>query len=99
LRSYTRGLHLVAYLTARDPAGNFLRSPLRFMYWNSLQDFTFTPNFANPLQMWAHTGQVRVNIGSRGSGATADAPYFTVSGPHFNDHFNNSANWRIDERA
>lgn len=99
LRSYSRGLHLVTYLTARDPAGAFLRRPLRFMYWNSRQDFRFTPDFANPLQMWAHTGQVQVNIGARGSGEVGDAPYFTTSGGHFNDHFNNAANWRIDERA
>jgi hypothetical protein len=98
LRGYTRGLHLVAYLTARDPGGNFLRLPLRFLYWNSIQDFTFTPNFANPRSMWGHTGQVQVNIGSQGSGVTTDAPYFTTSGPHFNTHFNNSANWDINER-
>jgi len=98
LRSYTRGLRLVTYLTARDPSGHFLRSPLRFMYWTSLQNFTFTPNFANPFQMWACTGQVRVNVGAKGKGATADAPYYTTSGPHFNHHFNNSANWRINER-
>src|SRR5690606_1413050 len=59
LRSYTRGLHLVTYLTARDNAGNFLPQPLRFRYWNSLQDFTFTPNFASPLSMWTHAGQIR----------------------------------------
>ena len=99
LRSYTRGLHLVTYLTARDPSGNFLPRPLRFLYWNSLQDFQFTPNFANPLAMWNHTGRVQVNIGAKGSGATTDAPYFTTNGPHFNDHFNNSANWAIVEQS
>jgi hypothetical protein len=98
LRSYTRGLHLVTYLTARDPGGSFLRSPLRFVYWNSLQDFTFTPNYANPLLMWPYAGQIRVNVGAKGVGETADAPYYTTSGPKFNDHFNNSANWGIDEK-
>lgn len=98
LRSYTRGLHLVTYLTARDPGGAFLREPLRFVYWNSLQDFTFTPNFANPLAMWAHRGQVQTNIGAKGRGVTADAPYSTTAGVNFGDHFNNSANWTIDEQ-
>lgn len=98
LRSYTRGLHLVTYLTAREPGGGFLRSPLRFVYWNSLQDFTLTPNYANPLLMWSHAGQVRVNVGAKGAGETSDAPYYTTSGPKFNEHFNESANWGIDER-
>ena len=99
LRSYTRGLHLVTYLTARDPSGNFLTRPLRFIYWNSLQDFSFTPDFASPLNMWTHTGQVRVNIGAKGRGDTTDAPYFTTTGPHFGDHFNDPANFDVDERA
>lgn len=98
LRSYTRGLHLVTYLTARDPSGAFLPQPLRFIYWNSLQDFQFTPNFATPTDMWDHTGQIQVNIGARGRGATTDAPYFTTAGPTFGDHFNDAANWDIDER-
>jgi hypothetical protein len=99
LRSYTRGLHLVTYLTATDATGSFLRRPLRYVYWNSLQDFTFTPNFSNPLSMWPHTGAVRVNIGAKGQGRTEDAPYFTTPGTEFNAHFNDSSNWTIDERS
>jgi hypothetical protein len=98
LRGYSRGLHLVAYLTARDPGGRFLPTPLRFLYWNSIQDFQFTPNFASPLAMWAYSGQVRVNIGAKGRGVAGDAPYFITSGPHFNDHFVNGSNWEIVER-
>lgn len=99
LRSYTRGLHLVTYLTARDASGNFLTKPLRFIYWNSLQDFRFTPNFASPLDMWTHTGQIRVNVGAKGRGETTDAPYFTTTGPTYRDHFADPANWDLDERA
>lgn len=92
LRGYTRGLHLVTYLTARDPAGNFLKSPLRFVYWNSLHDFRFTPNFDHLADMWAFAGQVRINIGAKGRGATADAPYFTTTGPTYGQEFNDPAN-------
>jgi len=98
LRGYTRGLHVVTYLTARDPSGTFLTRPLRFIYWNSLQDFSFTPDFASPLNMWTHTGQVKVNIGAKGRGDTTDAPYFPTTGPHFIDHFEDPANWDLDER-
>jgi hypothetical protein len=98
LRGYSRGLHIVTYLTARDPSGNFLSKPLRFMYWNSLQDFRFTPNFASPSATWDHTGQIRVNIGAAGRGDTTDAPYFTTPGATYADHFNDAANWDVDER-
>ena len=97
LRSYTRGLHLVTYLTATDDSGNFLPRPLRFRYWNSIQDFQFTPNYATPRNMWTYTGGITVNIGSKGTGETADAPYFTTAGPHLNDHFNDPANWDLNE--
>lgn len=98
LTGYTRGLHLVTYLTARQKGGAFLRSPLKFRYWNSIQDFAFTPNFATPLATWGYTGAVRVNIGSKGAGKAADAPYYTTAGTKYNDHFNNSGNWTVTER-
>jgi hypothetical protein len=99
LIGYTRGLHLVTYLTAREPGGAFLPQPLRFRYWNSIQDFNFTPNYASPMSMWAYTGQVKVNIGSKGTGVVADAPYWTTAGPTLNDYFNDSGNWVNDEQA
>lgn len=98
LRSYSRGLHLVTYLTAQDPAGAFLKQPLRFRYWNSIQEFKFKPNLANPLAMWAYTGQVRVNVGGKGVGEVADAPYYVTAGPTFNANFNATGNWKIDDR-
>ena len=99
LRGYTRGLHLVTYLTARDPEGNFLATPLRFVYWNSLHNFTFTPDFDQPHNLWATVGQVKMNIGTKGRGSTTDAPYFTTSGPTFNDQFNDQANLVRHESA
>jgi Domain of unknown function (DUF4157) len=93
LVGYTSGLHLVTYLTARDPAGNFLPQPLRFVYWNSLHDFGFTPNFSTPGAMWAVSGPgVRINVGAKGRGDTSDAPYFTTAGPTFNGQINDPAN-------
>ena len=103
LHRYRRGLLLVTYLTARDSAGNFLRRPLRFIYWNSIQDFSFTPQYPTPtaapfLAAWPFTGQIKVNIGAKGRGAVADAPYYTTGGPDYNSHFNTSGNWRVTER-
>ena len=97
LRRYRRGLHLVTYLTARDASGNFLRRPLRFVYWNSIQNFSFTPQLANmaaTLGMWPYSGQVTVNIGSKGRGVTSDAPYYRTGGIHYNTHMNTAGNWR-----
>ncbi len=99
LRGYTRGLHLVTYLTANDADGNFLPHPLKFVYWNSLQDFNFTPDFNNPQNMWAFQGQVKVNIGSKGNGETADAPYMPDLSATFNDNFNDSSNWEVTKKA
>ena len=83
-----RGLHLVTYLTGMDPSGNFLKTPLRFIYWNALHDFVFTPNFADTKAAWVWSGPgVRINIGSKGQGETGDAPYFTTAGPTFNQQF------------
>lgn len=97
LRRYRRGLHLVTYLTARDARGNFLRRPLRFVYWNSIQNFGFTPQLANmaaTLGMWPYSGQVNVNIGTKGRGVTSDAPYYRTGGLHYNTHMNTAGNWR-----
>jgi hypothetical protein len=98
LTGYTRGLHLVNYLTGKLKGGNYLRSPLKFRYWNSIQDFSFTPNYVTPLAMWAYAGGIRVNIGSQGSGETGDAPYYITAGTKYNDHFNNGGNWIVSER-
>nr|WP_319266276.1 DUF4157 domain-containing protein [uncultured Draconibacterium sp.] len=101
LYRYRRGLHLVTYLTANDNSGNFLRRPLRYVYWNSIQNFRFTPQLATPAAafgMWPFTGQVTVNIGSKGRGATSDAPYYRTGGVLYNNHLGNFANWRIVSR-
>lgn len=105
LTSYRRGLHLVTYLTARDPAGAFLRRPLRFRYWNSLQSFDFTPQYPAPasaapfLGAWPVSGGITVNIGGAGRGEVADAPYYATAGADFNAHFNDATNWSITERT
>jgi hypothetical protein len=105
LTRYRRGLNLVTYLTTQDPAGTFRRQPLRFIYWNSLQDFTFTPQFPTAasnapfLGMWPLSGGITVNIGSKNQGETSDAPYYTTAGSDFNTHYNNSSNWRITEQT
>lgn len=99
LTGYTRGLHLVTYLAGKQKSGNYLASPLKYRYWNSLQNFSFTPNYASPHSMWAYSGGVKVNIGGAGSGVTADAPYYTTAGTNYNDHFNDSGNWIITEHT
>jgi hypothetical protein len=100
LTGYTRGLHLVTYLTAMDPSGNFLKTPLRFRYWNALHDFVFTPNFTHVKAAWKSSGPgVRINIGSQGHGETSDAPYFTTAGPTFNQRFNDDANVHQEDFA
>ncbi|MDX8339928.1 DUF4157 domain-containing protein [Draconibacterium sp. IB214405] len=101
LHRYRRALFLVTYLTANDNNGNFLRRPLRFVYWNSIQDFRFTPQTATPAAafgMWPFTGQITVNIGSKGRGATTDAPYYRTGGVLYNNHFANFGNWRVVSR-
>ena len=98
LTGYTRGLHLVTYLTGKEKKGSFFNSPLKFRYWNSIQDFTFTPNYASPASAWASAGQVKVNIGSAGSGETTDAPYYTSAGTTYNTHFNADASWTKTEK-
>jgi hypothetical protein len=76
-----------------DPSGNFLKTPLRFIYWNALHDFVFTPNFADTKAAWVWSGPgVRINIGSKGQGETGDAPYFTTAGPTFNQQFTDDDN-------
>lgn len=93
LTGYTRGLHLVTYLTGMDPSGNFLKTPLRFIYWNALHDFVFTPNFADTKAAWVWSGPgVRINIGLKGQGEAGDAPYFTTAGPTFNQQFTDDDN-------
>ena len=96
LYRYRRGLHLVTYLTAQDDHNRFLSRPLKFIYWNSIQNFSFIPQLAtnaSALGMWPYTGNITVNIGSKGNGATADAPYYRTGGPSYNSHLNNSGNW------
>ena len=99
LTGYTRGLHLVTYLAGKQKSGGYLMNPLKYRYWNSLQNFSFTPNYSSPYSMWAYAGSVRVNIGAQGSGVTADAPYYTSAGTKYNDHFNDSGNWVITEHT
>ena len=97
LVGYTRGLHLVTYLVGKRISGSYLQRPLKFRYWNSIQDFAFTPNYASPASSWASTGGVKVNVGGQGSGETGDAPYYTTAGTNYNTHFNDPANWTITE--
>lgn len=97
LVGYTRGLHLVTYLVGKRTGGNYLPRPLKFRYWNSIQNFAFTPNYSSPSSSWSSTGGVRVNIGSQGSGETSDAPYYTSAGANYNTHFNNASSWTVSE--
>jgi hypothetical protein len=97
LTGYTRGLHLVTYLAGKKIGGSFLPKPLKFRYWNSIQNFTFKPNYTSPTSTWGSEGSIKVNIGSAGSGETSDAPYYTTAGTTYNAHFNDPANWITTE--
>jgi hypothetical protein len=98
LRSYSSGLHLVTYLTARVD-GRFLARPLRFMYWNSVQDFNCSPNYSAPLKAWGYSGTLRTNLGASGEGPASDAPYYTTVGPTINAHSSVDSNWKTRESA
>jgi hypothetical protein len=97
LTGYSRGLHLVHYLTGKKKGGDFFKTPLKYRYWNMIQDFSFSPNYSKPADTWKNTGSFKVNIGAKGSGETPDAPYFTTSGTTANTHFNDDANWTTTE--
>lgn len=97
LTGYTRGLHLVTYLAGKKKGGDYLQRPLKFRYWNSIQDFAFQPNYDSPKSSWGHRGGIKVNIGGSGSGEIADAPYYTTAGTTYNTHFNDAANWTTTE--
>jgi hypothetical protein len=97
LTGYSRGLHLVHYLTGKKKGGDFFKTPLKYRYWNMIQDFSFSPNYSKPADTWTNSGSFKVNIGGKGSGETPDAPYFTSSGTTANTHFNDGANWKTTE--
>lgn len=98
LTGYTRGLHLVVYLTGKKKGGDFFKTPLKYRYWNSIQDFAFKPNYAKPESTWESSGGIKINVGGQGSGETSDATYFTTSGTTLNSHFNDDANWTVTKR-
>jgi hypothetical protein len=98
LTGYTRGLHLVVYLTGKKKGGDFFKTPLKYRYWNSIQDFAFKPNYAKPESTWESSGGIKINVGGQGSGETSDAAYFTTSGTTFNKHFNDDANWTVTKK-
>ena len=98
LTGYTRGLHLVVYLTGKKKGGDFFKTPLKYRYWNSIQDFAFKPNYAKPESTWESSGGIKINVGSQGSGETSDATYFTTSGATLNTHFNDDANWTVTKK-
>lgn len=98
LTGYTRGLHLVTYLAGKKKGGAYLQRPLKFRYWNSIQDFAFQPNYDSPKSSWGYRGGIKVNIGGSGNGEVADAPYYTTAGTTYNTHFNDAANWTTTEK-